>query len=193
MAIPGYYAVGQHWVSTSAGSDQLGSCFCAGTLIMTSLGEDRVEDLAVGDHVLTASGASRPVVCINKRSYPQRVVAATPGLQPIRIGAGSLGNRLPKRDLLVSRDQAMLVDGVLVPAFHLTNGVTITVDGQARRVHYVHVETAGHDLLLAEGTAAETFAGEREPIRTPKVEHGYALEAIRSRLAGLAGSAEIPA
>ena len=186
MVAPGYLAVGQTWAGSYA-ADPLGPGLCAGTLVTTAAGEDRIEDLSVGDHVMTVSGASRPVVSINRRSYPDRLLAATPSLHPIRIGAGSLGNQLPKRDLLVSRDQALLLDGVLVPAFHLTNGVTITVEAHARQVQYIHVETAGHDLLLAEGAAAETFAGEEQPICAPKVEHGYALEAIRCRLAGIAG------
>ena len=51
----------------------------------------------------------------------------------------------------------MLLDGVLVPARCLVNGVSITQEKGCERVDYIHVELDSHDVILAEGAASETF------------------------------------
>ncbi len=132
------------------------ACFTAGTRIATLHGEVAVEDLRPGNEVLTANGM-RPIRWIGRIevstrfSHPLRVL-------PIRITAGALGDGLPLRDLLVSPDHAMFIDGILVQAGALENGGTI------RREHdmpecftYYHVELERHELLRAEGALTESF------------------------------------
>ncbi len=180
------------------------ACYVRGTMIRTASGDRPVESLAEGDVVVTASGEERPVKWIGRRSYARRVVAANPGLQPIRFRAGSLGQGLPCRDLLVSPEHAMLLDGALIPARCLVNGVTIAPERMSEPVEYLHVELETHDVLLAEGAAAESFLDDgsrgkfqnaaeyaaRHPAPpspgafcAPRVEAGAALEAVRRRLA----------
>ena len=65
--------------------------------------------------------------------------------------------------LLVSPEHALLLDGILVPARHLTNGVTILPDDSAAPVDYFHIELAEHDIILAEGVPAETLRRLRQP------------------------------
>ena len=78
-------------------------CFCRGTLIATDRGDHPVETLSVGDRVLVASGIAEAVRWIGRRSYAGRFLTANPKVQPIRFRAGSLGDGLPRRDLLVPR------------------------------------------------------------------------------------------
>jgi hypothetical protein len=136
---------------------QNAACYCPGTLILTTSGEVPVEILAVGDTVVTASGQHRPIRWIGRRSYSGRFLAANPAVQPIRFRAGCLGRGLPRRDLVVSPNHAMFLDGVLVPSACLVNGVSIAVDRTMDTVQYVHVELDSHDVLLAEGAPAESF------------------------------------
>ena len=183
-------------------------CYCPGTLILTDCGERQVEALVIGDIVVTASGQHRPVKWIGNRSYSGRFLAANPGVQPVRFSAGSLGNGLPCRDLLVSPEHAMFLDGLLIPARCLVNGTTIAQEPGLQRVDYFHVELETHDVLLAEGAPSESFMDDDSrgmfhnasgfaalyPDRTvsarfcaPRVDAGYQLETIRLRLATAAG------
>ncbi len=133
------------------------ACFMPGTLIRTPDGERAVESLAIGDLVLTAEGEAKPVLWIGRQTV-SRVFADPLRVLPIRIIAGALDENLPVRDLLVSPDHALLVDGVLIQAGALVNGTTIRREEDVPTVYtYYHVELADHALLLAEGVPAETF------------------------------------
>ena len=183
-------------------------CYCPGTLILTNRGEMPVDTLVIGDTVVTASGQHRSIKWVGSRSYAGRFLAANPNVQPIRFRAGSLGEDLPRRDLLVSPEHAMFLDGLLIPARCLMNGTTIVQERGLARVDYFHVELDSHDVLLAEGAAsesyldddsrgmfhnaseyAELYPGAPAPggFCAPKVDEGYQLQAIRQRLAALAG------
>jgi len=132
-------------------------CYCRGTLILTDKGEVPVEDLRIGHKVVTNSGHVRPIRWIGTRSYSGRFTATNPDVLPIRIKAGALGDGVPKRDLMVSPLHAMFIDHVLIPAYALVNGVSISRDRDISRVDYFHIELDSHDVVLAEGAPAETF------------------------------------
>ncbi|MCY1170809.1 Hint domain protein [compost metagenome] len=135
---------------------QVAVCFAEGTSIATATGQVTVEALTIGDKVLTASGAVRPVKWIGQMlARPSRHVR--PGeVNPVRITAHAFGPNQPERDLRVSPGHAILVDGVLVPAGHLVNGATI-VQEEVELVRYFHVELDSHDVLLAEGLPCESY------------------------------------
>ena len=133
------------------------ACFILGTRIATARGEVPVERLAIGDTLVTADGETRPVTWIGRQSV---VAAFADPLQayPIRIAAGALSEDVPSRDLYLSPDHALFIDGVLVQAGALVNGTTVTrVMIPEARFTYYHVETQDHAIILAEGAPAETF------------------------------------
>ncbi len=135
-------------------------CYCAGTRIQTTRGEVAVEDLAVGDLVVTLSGTARtprPVQWIGRRrldlvAHPRPEAAA-----PIRIRRGAFADGVPHRDLLVSPDHAVLGDGTLICARQLINGTTIRQEQGLSEVTYFHVELDTHSIMLAEGLPAESY------------------------------------
>ena len=126
-------------------------------MIATPGGERPVETLEIGDIILAADGSTRAVRWIGRQSVVS-VFANPLRSYPIRIAAGALGDGLPKRDLFLSPDHALLVDGVLVQAGALVNHTSITrVMQPGERFTYYHIETEDHALILAEGAPAETF------------------------------------
>jgi hypothetical protein len=132
-------------------------CFLAGTRIATPAGEVAVEALAIGDRVLTADGRAAPVRWVGVQTVVS-VFADPLRSFPICISAGALGEGLPVRDLLVSPDHALMLDGALVQAGALVNGTTIVRETEMpERFTYFHVELEDHSLILAEGVPAETF------------------------------------
>ncbi|MCX7368184.1 MAG: Hint domain-containing protein [Alphaproteobacteria bacterium] len=76
---------------------------------------------------------------------------------PILIKAGALAEGLPARDLRVSPDHAIEVDGYLIPAKHLVNGTSIVQEAWCQRVTYFHLELEAHGLLLSEGLWSESY------------------------------------
>lgn len=201
-----------HVFSDGAGGTDLTvdsvACFCPGTRIRTDHGELPVETLRIGDRVVTCAGPLQPILWIGRRSYGGPFLAGRPQLRPVRIQAGALADGVPQRDLVVSPLHALCLDNVLVPAGLLVNGASVT-QPEVDEVHYLHIELATHDLVWAEGAAAETFVDDdsrgmfhnaaefaalypdaprrRARYCAERVEDGYAVEAIRQRLAERAG------
>lgn len=144
--------------TVNSATDQLNvTCFFPGTMVRTPDGEIAVETLKCGDLVLTVDEWALPVSWLGRQTIstlfgdPMRVL-------PIRIKAGALAENVPSRDLLVSPDHALLVQGTLIQAGALVNGSSIVRERNVPRVFtYYHVEVDDHSLILAENTPAETF------------------------------------
>ncbi len=135
------------------------SCFAPGTLISTPSGAQLVEELEPGDMVLTADGRAVPVRFNLCQSAAKRAVMPE-RFEPVRIEAGALGDGLPLRDLVITGDHGMILDGLVINAGALVNGGSIAWVPFAEMpdpVVYYHIETDAHDVILAEGAPAETF------------------------------------
>jgi microcystin-dependent protein/glycosyltransferase involved in cell wall biosynthesis len=185
-------------------------CYCDGTLILTDRGEVPVETLAIGDRVITADGAVRPIRWIGRRSYSGRFARGTHVL-PICFKAGALEVDSPRRDLWVSPHHAMFLDGVLIEAIDLVNGVSVMQAERVERVDYFHIELDTHDIIVAEGALSESFLDDDSrgmfqnahefaalypdsPARpalycAPRIAFGAELEAVRQRIVRRAGIA----
>ena len=141
--------------NTGSNFVELVSCFVAGTRIATPDGEVAVEALQVGDTVALANGEQERVVWIGHRTIDCARHPQSHQVWPVRIAAGAFG-ALPRRDLFLSPDHALLIDDVLVPVKHLIDGDAIA-QIQVDCVSYYHVELTHHAVLLAEGLPAESY------------------------------------
>jgi autotransporter passenger strand-loop-strand repeat protein len=133
-----------------------GWCFLEGTLVATPEGEAAVEDLHEDDLVLTASGEAVPVRWIGYRHVVAREMPDSHLYAPVVIEAGAIAPGKPARDLWVTPDHAILVEGCLIPVKLLVNGATIRQVPRAEYSFY-HIELDQHALLLAEGLEAESY------------------------------------
>lgn len=180
------------------------ACFARGTMILTEAGERPVEALKIGDRVVTRSGRPRPIKWIGRRSYKGALLLRNGDLWPIRVAAGALGPGTPRRDLCLSAKHALCLDGLLVPVECLVNRRSIRRCDCPEEIEYFHIELDSHDVIFAEGAAAETFVdcdtrgifhnahefallypGEEPPrwaFCAPRVEAGRELDAVRRRL-----------
>jgi autotransporter passenger strand-loop-strand repeat protein len=132
------------------------SCYRAGTLIRTERGEVPVEALRVGDRVVSALGGTAAVIWLGHRRLDCRRHPTPRDVWPVRVAAGAFGAEQPLRDLFLSPDHAVYVDGVLVPIRYLVNDATV-VQEPVDQVAYWHVELPVHDVLFAEGMPAESY------------------------------------
>lgn len=134
-------------------------CLTPGTLILTPTGQRLIEDLAVGDLVMTRDHGAQPL-----RWIGQCEVAGKGPFAPIRFAPGAMGNR---RALLVSPQHRMLVEGwkaelyfgeseILVAACHLVNDTTIR-PAPVDCVTYMHLLFDSHQVIWAEGAATESL------------------------------------
>lgn len=184
-------------------------CYARGTRILTQAGEVAVEALKIGDRVMTRAGHAKPIQWIGRRDYEG--ARNYLGILPILIRKGALGENRPHRDLYVSPRHALFLENVLVPAECLVNGVSIErCRTWMGRLEYFHIELAAHDVIIAEGAAAETYADcdnrdmfanadefwllnpdaqpQRWALCAPKCQSGPVLERIRHNLAQRAGA-----
>jgi hypothetical protein len=127
--------------------DEAVPCFCAGTPILTERGKVPVEALRPGHRVRTRDRHRVPVRWIGQRRVPAAV---------IRFAANALARGAPEIPVWLSPDHAVLVDGVLIPAHLLVNGLSITREPPAA-VTLVHIELDRHAILLAAGLPAESY------------------------------------
>jgi hypothetical protein len=193
-------------IANGFGSDT--TCFVAGTRILTARGEVAVEALRIGDSLKTLHAGEQKIKWIGTRSYDGRFIAGNKAALPIRIKRGAIEADVPARDLFVSPGHAICIDGVLVHASRLVNGVSVTQVDRVDNVTYYHIEMANHEVIFAENCGAETFLGEDfrrqfqnvaefaalypgeaapEAMCLPRLEGGFQLHAIQQRLAARAG------
>ena len=101
------------------------------------------------------------------------------------------------------------LNGVLIEAKDLVNGVSIVQAKAVESIDYVHIELDSHDVIIAEGAPAETFIDDDSRAMflnahdyatlfddespapahycAPRLDEGYEVEAVRQRLAQRAG------
>lgn len=148
-------------------------CFLAGSMIRTADGEVAVEDLQIGDQVVTFDSETgvesvRPVVWVGKASAMAHV--GLPDDQagyPVRILKDAVAEGVPYKDLLVTSEHCMFFEGKFVPVRMLVNGSSIFYDKSIVAYDYYHIETAEHAVISANGMMTESYldTGNRRSFR----------------------------
>jgi Ca2+-binding RTX toxin-like protein len=142
-------------------------CFTPGTAIATPRGERMVEDLTVGDKIITRDNGIQEIRWLGTRTLTGFELARAPQLRPILIQKGALGDNLPEHDILVSPQHRLLMTGdkaqlyfeereVLAAAKHLT-GLPGVDEVGTLGVTYVHFMFDQHEVVLSNGIWTESF------------------------------------
>ena len=143
-------------------------CFAHGTLIETAKGDRPVETLKIGDRVRTKDNGYQRIGWAGSFEVAPIKLHQNPNLRPVRITAGALGNGLPKRDLLVSRQHRVLVASkiaermfgspeVLIPAIRLTALPGIFIETGNTKIRYAHLLFEKHEVIFSEGAPTESL------------------------------------
>lgn len=141
-------------------------CFCAGTGILTDRGRRPVEELGVGDFVITKDHGLQPIRWIGQRRLNLRQPNPV-DMRAVTIKAGSFGPGCPAVDLRVSPNHCLLnthwqntllfgTSEVMLRAKDLPGGDQF-YRGSTPDVTYVHLLLGGHELIDADGLWSESL------------------------------------
>jgi len=135
------------------------SCFLRGTRIKTSKGGVCIEELQIGDTIATVSGEAKQIKFIGRRDLIREPSQPWNGQGPVKISRFAIDGKGPHSDLYVSPWHAIYIDGVLIPAKYLVNGISIVADAkpEALSLAYFHIELDTHEAILAEDLAVESY------------------------------------
>jgi len=136
-----------------------GNCFLAGTRISTTSGDCRVEQLQIGDEILTLSGR-KAIKWIGYNKFTKEEGKAWLDIvMPIRVVRFAIDDHLPHSDLYLSPMHCIFLNEVLIPVKYLVNGTSIAqgLPSDMSVIEYYHIELDTHEVLYAEGAMVESF------------------------------------
>ncbi|QEW19356.1 hypothetical protein LA6_001540 [Marinibacterium anthonyi] len=153
---PGECGNNKFWVGDYTGGVV---CFARGTRIRTPDGDRLIEDLVIGDRVMTYDTGAQPIRWIGRRR-----MGAQGRFAPVEIAAGTYGDH---GKLVVSQNHRILRDGpaiellfgetqVLVAAKHLVDRRNVTLR-EGGTVDYFHILFDRHQLVWADGLLSESL------------------------------------
>lgn len=143
-------------------------CFANGTHLLTPTGPRKVEELQTKDLVLTADGRAAPIIWIFSKRWAVEDIAKQQNLAPVCISKGAFGLNLPVRDLRLSQQHRVLVEGqiaqrmfgtkeVLVPTKALLSLPGIYIETPTSSVQFFRIMLDAHDIVIAEGLRSESL------------------------------------
>ncbi|EUK19428.1 Hint domain-containing protein [Commensalibacter papalotli (ex Servin-Garciduenas et al. 2014)] len=150
------------------GSDANGNvvfevCFLAGTMIETPDGFCAVENITIGDLVMTYDYRTktknpRPVTWVgHKKKIVEKKSTYDESEYPVRILKGALAENIPNKDLLLTPEHCLFFDGKFIPVRMLVNDNSIFYDTSFTQYDYYHIETENHSVIIADGVLTESY------------------------------------
>lgn len=161
LNIIGVQNLGYELTSDSNGNLVYAVCFLAGTQIAVPGGLKSVESVVAGDEILISRdgvSVTDTVTWAGKAHW--RVRSDLPEDQagyPVRIRQNAITAGVPFKDLLVTAEHCLYLDGYFVPARMLVNGRSIFYDKSITSYDYYHIETAEHSIVSADGLLTESY------------------------------------
>ncbi|MCC6105474.1 Hint domain-containing protein [Acetobacter sp.] len=149
------------------------ACFLTGTLIRTPDGNIAVEDIKIGDQIVTwdwknNQDITRPVVWVGKAETIARPdLPVDEAGYPVRVLKNAVADGVPSRDMLITPEHCLFFENKFIPVRMLVNGASIFYDTSVPSYTYYHVETEQHAVIIADGMLTESYldTGNRRAFR----------------------------
>lgn len=142
-------------------------CLTPGILITTERGDIAVEDLRLGDKVLTRDNGYQEIRWIGARSLSGRFLLDNPHLRPVRISQDAFGEAMPINEATLSPNARLPVveeaagllkktGEAMVPVKHMINQSSVQqVDSIG--ITYILIMFDRHEVIAASGFWFECF------------------------------------
>ncbi|SDC39428.1 Hint domain-containing protein [Ruegeria marina] len=135
------------------------SGFLAGTCIASTLGWKPVEQLKVGDRVLTFDNAMQPIMDIQRERMIVPDTGPSARYSPVRVPEGALFNRrdiwlMPEQGMLIECDAALDTHGdpyAVIPARYLRGFRGIAPDSLGSRFEVTTLAFRQDEVIYVEG------------------------------------------
>lgn len=137
--------------------------------VRTPCGPRRIENIRIGDLVVTRDNGLQPVRAVWSRTVTEAEMAADPSLSPVRLRPRCIGPMMPKCDLLVAGDHRLLIPGWRLADQPDTNAAFISardiagtsdaayVDRSRSEVTFHNLVFDAHQVFAANGMPVESF------------------------------------
>lgn len=138
-------------------------CFLSGSLIKMLDGEQLIEDIRIGDEIMTFDYACNQEVASRVKWVGNKKATVKPWLSddeagyPVRIVKDAIAEGIPHQDLLITAEHCLFFDGQFIPVRMLINGSTIFYDRSITEYTYYHIETEQHSVITANGMLTESY------------------------------------
>ena len=139
-------------LSTTLNQPAEAPCFASNTNILLEDGTQKlVQNLIQGDRVMTHRGV-REVLWIGKKYFSQNDLKSKKRDCPIAFLPGSLGENIPTKALYVSEGHYLYINGKLIAAGCLVNGINIvrvSANILINGVCYWHIDLGQEELVMS--------------------------------------------
>lgn len=139
------------------------ACFCRGSRIRTARGDIPIEEIQIGDHIVVfdddvTKGTTRQVTWVGQsRAVVRSRLPNDEAGYPVRLLKGAIAHNVPYKDMLITSEHCLFLDGRFVPVRMLVNGRSIFFDKSIASYDYYHVETEDHSVIMADGVLTESY------------------------------------
>ena len=138
-------------------------CFLAGSMINTPSGCKAVEDLTIGDQIVTFDWRNKAEVLQavswvgTARCYVRSDLPDDRAGWPVRIVKDAFAKGVPFKDMLITAEHCLFFKGHFLPVRMLVNNRSIFYDKSINSYDYYHIETEKHAVITADGVLTESY------------------------------------
>ena len=135
------------------------NCLLKGAKISTPSGERLVQELQIGDEVLTLSGR-KPIKWIGYIKFTKEEGRAwQDNVMPVRVARFAINDHAPHHDLYLSPGHYIYFNKVLIQVQYLINETSIAqcLPSDTPAIEYYHIDLGTHEVIYAEGALVDSY------------------------------------